>query len=119
MFPNGWPGCGLLLLRIADGVFVFHQGLEQLSGSQHTPALLPINAFAVIAGAMLLFGIWTPIVGALLALLEIALLLTGAGRSEDAILACAISLAVAMLGPGVWSVDAALFGRQRLEFPKD
>lgn len=119
MFPHGWPGRGLLLLRIADGVLVFHQGLEQLSGLQHTPATIPLNATAVIAGAMLLFGIWTPIVGTLLAALEIALLLTGTGRSEDAILASVISLSVAMLGPGVWSVDAALFGRQRLEFPKD
>ena len=119
MFPNGWPGRGLLLLRIAEGVFVFHHGATQWPGSQHIAAALPMNAAAVIAGAMLLIGFCTPIVGMLLAALEIALLLTGSGRAEDVILASAISLSVAMLGPGVWSVDAALFGRQRLEFPED
>ena len=119
MFPNGWPGRGLLLLRIANGIFVFSQGAAELSSSQHISVALPVNAAALIAGAMLFFGICTPIVGTLLASLEMALLLTGTARAEDAMLVSAISLSIAMLGPGVWSVDAALFGRQRLEFPKD
>ncbi len=116
MFPNGWPGRGLLLLRIADGGFVIHQGLVQLAASQHAFALC---AASVVAGALLLFGIWTPIVGTLLALLEIGILVPGTIRSEDAILSAVIALSVAMLGPGAWSVDAAIFGRQRLEFPNE
>jgi uncharacterized membrane protein YphA (DoxX/SURF4 family) len=72
-----------------------------------------------MAAALLLVGIWTPIVGTILALLEIGMLVHGTIRSEDAILAAAIALSVAMLGPGAWSVDAAIFGRQRLEFPSD
>lgn len=81
--------------------------------------MVPLNAAAVIAGALLLFGIWTPIVGTLLALHEIGMLLPGTVRPEDAILFAVIALSVAMLGPGGWSVDAAIFGRQRLEFPSD
>ncbi len=119
MFPNGWPGRGLLLLRVANGVFVIRDGVAQLSGSKHTFAMLPLHAAAVIAGALFLAGIWTPIVGALLAALEIGVLWQGTGRPEDAILSAVIALSIAMLGPGVWSVDAAVFGRQRLEFPKD
>lgn len=119
MFPNGWPGRGLLLLRFSDGVFVLHQAVAQLSGSQHTSVTLPMNGAAMVVGALLLCGICTPIVGTLLAALEIGMLFAGMGSPEDAILSAAIALSVAMLGPGVWSVDAALFGRQRLEFPRN
>jgi uncharacterized membrane protein YphA (DoxX/SURF4 family) len=72
-----------------------------------------------MAGVLLLLGIWTPIVGSLLAAVEIGLLAEGSSRPDDAILCAVIALAVAMLGPGVWSVDAAIFGRQRLEFPNE
>jgi hypothetical protein len=119
MFPNGWPGRGLLLLRIANGGFVIHQGVLQLSASQHASPMLAVCAASVAAGALLMVGIWTPIVGCLLAVLEIGILVEGTDRSEAAILFAVIALAVAMLGPGVWSVDAAIFGRQRLEFPND
>jgi hypothetical protein len=119
MFPNGWPGRGLLLLRIANGGFVIHQGILQLSASQHASMMQPVCAASVAAAALLTLGIWTPIIGSLLALLEIAMLVEGTGRSEDAILYAVIALSIAMLGPGVWSVDAAIFGRQRLEFPNE
>jgi uncharacterized membrane protein YphA (DoxX/SURF4 family) len=119
MFPNGWPGRGLLLLRITNSVFVIHFAVAQFFESQHSAATPPLDAAAAVAGVLLLVGIWTPIVGGLLAALEIAILWLGSGRSEDAILSAAIALSIAMLGPGVWSVDAAIFGRQRLEFPKD
>ena len=119
MFPNGWPGCGLLLLRIAIGLFVIHDGAAQWSGSQQSSAILPLHAAAAIAGVLLMAGIWTPIAGALLGLIEIGILWCGTGRSEDAILSVAVALSIAMLGPGVWSVDAVAFGRQRLEFPED
>ncbi len=119
MFPNGWPGCGLLLLRVSDAGFVIQQGAVQLAGPQHVSGMLPVYAVAAIAGALLLFGIWTPIVGTLIALLEIGMLVPGTGRPEDAFLSAAIAVSVAMLGPGVWSVDAAIFGRRRLEFPNE
>jgi putative oxidoreductase len=119
MFPNGWPGRGLLLLRIANGSFVIHQGVVQLSASQHSSAILAACAVSVAAGALLILGIWTPIVGSLLAVLEIGMMMLGTDRSTDTILWAVIALAVAMLGPGVWSVDAAIFGRQRLEFPNE
>ena len=119
MFPNGWPGRGLLMLRIVNGGFVIHQGVLHLSASQHASAMLPVCIVSAAAGVLLMFGIWTPIVSSLLAVLEIVMMVEGTGRSEGAMLCAAIALAVAMLGPGVWSVDAAVFGRQRLEFPNE
>jgi putative oxidoreductase len=119
MFPNGWPGRGLLLLRIANGSFIIHQGVVQLSASQHSSAIVAACGASVAAGALLMLGIWTPIVASFLAILEIGMLMLGTGRSMDTIFCAVIALALAMLGPGVWSVDAAIFGRQRLEFPNE
>jgi uncharacterized membrane protein YphA (DoxX/SURF4 family) len=108
-----------LLLRITDGVFVIHQEVVQLAGSYHSSAALAFHSTALIAGALLLSGISTPIAATILAALEIGMLVFAIGRPEDAILSAAIALSVAMLGPGVWSVDAAIFGRRRLEFPNN
>ena len=116
MFPNGWPGRGLLLLRVANGIFVIHGSLPPLLGSQQ---FSPFAASAALAGVLLLVGIWTPIVGVLLAALEIGMLVGGIGRPEDTLLSAVIALSIAMLGPGVWSVDAVVFGRHRLELPEN
>jgi uncharacterized membrane protein YphA (DoxX/SURF4 family) len=116
MFPNGWPGRGLLLLRAANGLFVIHESLPTLLGSQQ---FSPFMATAALAGALLLAGIWTPIMGVLLAALEIGMVFRGSNRPEETILSIVIALSIAMLGPGVWSVDAVVFGRQRLEFPEN
>jgi uncharacterized membrane protein YphA (DoxX/SURF4 family) len=44
-------------------------------------------------------------------------LLAGGIALEPAILIVSISVAVAMLGPGSWSIDAIIFGRRRLDIP--
>jgi uncharacterized membrane protein YphA (DoxX/SURF4 family) len=117
MFPNGWPGRGLLILRVSAGVLVLHQALSLIPDSTH-PSSITLVASA-IAGILLLLGIWTPAAGMLLAALEILKLCCKMEQPEGAILTAAVGLSIAMLGPGAWSVDAALFGRHRLEFPKD
>ena len=71
-----------------------------------------------VLGLLVLLGLWTPVVCVLLAATEVLLLMD---RADDPrILACliAINLAVAMLGPGVLSIDASRFGRQRLDLPE-
>lgn len=114
MFPNGWPGRGLLLLRVANGAYVIHQQTVSILGSQRFSLLALLVA---AAGAVLVIGLWTPITGVLLAVLEIALMFGGFSPPQDAALSASIALSTAMLGPGVWSADALLFGRHRLEFP--
>lgn len=116
VFPIGWPGCGLLLLRAANGGFVIYASLPPVLGSQQ---FSPLMASTALVGALFLVGIWTPIVGVLLAALEIGILLAETGRVETAILSAVIALSIAMLGPRVWSVDAVIFGRHRLEIPEN
>lgn len=116
MFPNGWPGRGLLVLRLADGTFLLREGLMDFLHAPPHPLGI-VSAVSALAGLFLLVGLWTPVAAVLAAAAEAALLLLGSGAPGHAVLLLAICVAIAMLGPGVWSIDAILFGRQRLDLP--
>jgi len=66
-----------------------------------------------------LAGLWTPLVGAVVAIDELWIAWSQHLTRPDAqwthVLVAVISVAVAMLGPGAWSVDAYLFGRKRFD----
>jgi putative oxidoreductase len=72
---------------------------------------------AAVAGTFLLLGLWTPVAGITIALVELWILLA-AGNSIIAIVLAGLGLTVAMIGPGMWSVDARLYGRKHLEDPR-
>jgi uncharacterized membrane protein YphA (DoxX/SURF4 family) len=114
MFPNGWPGRGLLLLRLVAGVLLVLDGITGLMGaSQHESVALEV--IAAIAGIFLLAGLWTPIAGAVVMVTELWIALTGTDHLRSAILLATMGLSLAVLGPGARSIDARLFGRKRLD----
>ncbi len=92
------------------------------AGSRLWSDLPPMNvtipaAFLMGAGILLIAGLWTPIVGTSIALIEIWKILTVAGDKSVWLLLGTAAVALAMLGPGLWSIDARLFGWKRIEAP--
>jgi hypothetical protein len=69
------------------------------------------------AGLLLIAGLWTPIVGISIALIEIWKILSVPGDKWVWLLLGTAGAALAMLGPGFWSIDARLFGWKRIEAP--
>jgi hypothetical protein len=101
--------------------FVVGSALVGRAGSMllGDPAIKTTITCAVLAcsGILLIPGLWTPIAGTLVASVETWQLLTLPGDKWAALLLGTIGAAVAMLGPGAWSVDARLFGWKRVEAP--
>jgi putative oxidoreductase len=80
------------------------------------------HLIAAACGIFLLAGLWTPLMGTLVALNEVWLALSRyvSSRQEKWIhvFLAVLSVSVAMLGPGAWSIDARLFGRKRFDIPR-
>ena len=114
MFPNGWPGRGLLILRLFAGAFQIQDGIVALIGSPHREPIVLLLVSAM-AGILLLIGFWTPVAGIVAAFTELLIFLTGTDHPRSTLLLIAVGVSIAMLGPGTWSIDALLFGRQRLD----
>ena len=115
-FPDGWPGMSILFLRFGAGIPLVYDGITGLSA---TPQFIPFmrDLLTVGTGMLLLAGLWTPISGALAAILQLWIAFSGAHDLRAILLLAALGAALAMLGPGAWSVDAHLFGRRRVYIP--
>jgi putative oxidoreductase len=117
-FPDGWPGFGLLLLRLGAGIALV---CLAISGSLAVgePLSIARDLVAGIAGLFLATGLWTPVMGALIAMDELWIALTAYSSQRNGpwihILLAILTAGVAMLGPGAWSIDARLFGRKRFD----
>jgi hypothetical protein len=67
------------------------------------------------AGTLLLAGLWTPLSGSLVAVFALWNVILHCGDLWAAILVGSIGAGLALLGPGMWSVDARLFGWRRID----
>jgi uncharacterized membrane protein YphA (DoxX/SURF4 family) len=111
-FPNEWPGAGLLLLRLTLAGALFADAAAALNG---TAAQVIAGGGAILTGVLIAIGLWTPIAGVGVLLLQLGLILMAGGAVGPHALLAAIGLCLALLGPGAWSIDARLFGRRRVE----
>ena len=113
-FAGGWPGMGLLLMRSVIGGVLMVRASLRLWGDP--PLNITITAvILLVAGFLLVLGLWTPIVGTSVAVIEVWKILTQPGDRWLWLLLGTASVALAMLGPGRWSIDARLFGWKRVE----
>src|SRR5260370_13179737 len=78
MFANGWPGTGLLLLRLVTGAALIHYDSANLrDAAQFVPIISQIIGAG--AGILLLVGLWTPVAGEMVAIVEVWIGLTRPG----------------------------------------
>ncbi len=92
-------------------------------GASHlleTARLVPSlpHLIAAVVGVFLLLGLWTPVAGITIATVEVWILLGGSGNWLIAIVLAGLGATVAMIGPGLWSIDAQLYGRKHLQDPR-
>ena len=118
-FPDGWPGAGLLLLRVGAAIPLIYFGFAGMDGGPGQPLSVLLRLVAVAGGLLLLFGLWTPVAGIVVAIDELWSAFSLQFLHQDDqwlhVVLAVLSAGVAMLGPGAWSVDARLFGRKRFE----
>jgi hypothetical protein len=110
MFPAGGPGTGLLLLRLSlAAILVVHMWAR--------PAPATYAWLAPSLASFLTVGLFTPIVAALGGLLELTHAVLSRGDVLPAGVHVAQAVAVALLGPGAYSVDALWYGRRLVRGP--
>jgi len=120
-FADGWPGTGILLLRLLTGAALIHFGIANLPEAPPL-ATVVLQITGVGAGILLLIGLWTPVVGALAAIVKVLIAFSRyfshSGDPWILILQAVLGAVLAMVGPGAWSIDARLFGRKRIDMPE-
>ena len=101
-------------MRLVCGAALIAHGIQSLRAG------LPIgsatlDSLEIIAGIPLLAGLWTPVSGSLVAVLGVWCATTRPVDPWAGILLGTIGAALALVGPGAWSVDARLFGWKRID----
>jgi putative oxidoreductase len=112
-FASGWPGVGLLMQRILICILLVRFGIIEFMGKPFSPSMVP-QGVAACLGILFLVGLWTPIVGTLIAAIELWIAFATGSDPWVQIVLATLGGTVAMIGPGAWSIDARLFGRKHL-----
>jgi putative oxidoreductase len=117
-FAEGWPGAGLLLQRVLTSTILLYFGGLHFFGNARLAPSLPY-LIAAVAGGFLLLGLWTPLAGITIAASALwVFLFAWPGYSLTPIIVAVLGATAAMIGPGMWSLDARLYGRKHLENPR-
>lgn len=123
-FPDGLPGAGLLILRSVAAFSGIGHAIPRLTD----PFLGPLDALsatvAIASSLAVLVGGWTRGSAAVLAVGAASLWFP---RDSDGLVptvaaalpTIAITIAIALLGPGAFSIDARRFGPREIVISRD
>ena len=126
-FPGRAPGGGLLLLRIAVGGSIVSAVLAGAPAWAETKHVTIAACLMVItSGTCIVLGFLTRIAAAILAGLASTVVYFSSAAGSIGWAQChalgvnlvLIALAITLLGPGAFSLDAMLFGRRKVIIPK-
>ncbi len=101
-----------MILRFAIGFSV--AAAAQVTGDLANAANLLARCLVDSVAVLLWIGLWTPIAAVTAAVIQIGTMSLAHQYNSSSIVPAAVGCALAMLGPGAWSLDARLFGRKRI-----
>jgi ABC-type multidrug transport system permease subunit len=101
---------------LTSTILVYYGASHLLESARLAPSLPYL--IAAIAGIFLLLGLWTPLAGTAIAIVGVWVLFACSAHSLTAIIVAVLGATAAMIGPGIWSIDARLYGRKHLQDPR-
>lgn len=117
-FASGWPGVGLVLLRLLTGAALIHFGISSIREGP-PPLTVTMQVIGIATAAFLLVGMFTPVAGVLAAAAKVWIAIARfSSHSDDpwvALSQAILAAALAMIGPGAWSIDARRYGRKHID----
>jgi hypothetical protein len=116
MFPGGSAGIALLILRFCADGSLLRCALDHGQFPSTGLAAIGIDVILLLIGV----GILTPIACTIAASIEAFYALSSHGINEwHAVFTLLVTIALGMLGPGAFSIDARLFGRRLIVRSQD
>jgi uncharacterized membrane protein YphA (DoxX/SURF4 family) len=113
-FADRLPSHGLLLLRVIVATALMARCLQLERNGASLRTIAP-HVIAAAAGLFVLFGLWSSVAGVILAISESLIAFLQAHDPWASVLLVGFGIALALLGPGSWSVDARRSGWKRIE----
>jgi putative oxidoreductase len=117
-FAGGWPGAGLLLLRLLTGAALIAFGISGIREGP-PPVAVALQIIDIAAAILLLVGAFTPLAGVLAAAAKVWIAISQfSSNSGDPWITLAqaiLATVLAMIGPGAWSIDARRYGRKHID----
>jgi hypothetical protein len=106
-----------MLQRVLTSTILVYYGVSHLLENAGLLPSLPY-LIAAIAGVFLLLGLWTPLAGITISIVGVWVFFASSAHSLTTVIVAVLGATAAMIGPGMWSIDARLYGRKHLEDPR-